>query len=369
MEYFWKLLSRSEAPQQQRLAAPAAPHLFTRLPLEVQIQIMEYLPLESVVALSLSCSFFKCNRWYSSRVEAMSEQDALALQKLLTIERPDRIFCSECKILHRIEIPRWLTESLRQRWLEVRWPRASGGHPACFHQDLEKKVDVRFPIFSSTAFSMAMKRYHQQSKDVLRLGDMSSKRETSQMGDHWVRQHHEECRIVKGRLFHRRQEVFVSLCEGLANTHFELDPPFHFMNVCHHWGSRFFPQDLLPGKKQCTACPTDAQIGFKYYTGIGRAMFVTTWRDLGTSPVGEKWKQLITVPERNLAAGGDGSIILRQSMRKPGNIEWSSESGGLDVNFASILTSRYKAEISRHQHSAETKSPYHRRFENLDAGL
>ncbi|KAH6713745.1 hypothetical protein BKA61DRAFT_482896 [Leptodontidium sp. MPI-SDFR-AT-0119] len=135
---------------------------------------------------------------------------------------------------------------------------------------------------------MAVKRHHQQPECTELLSLMSSERaQTAQSGD-YVRQSQEECRVIQGHLMHRLQSVQVSR-RSLNGTTFtnDLCPKM----ICPHMKLRNSIQESKSGIRRCRKCCTEYSIDYTYFDGRGKAIFFTRWKDLGSGPESEVWKQ------------------------------------------------------------------------------
>ena len=252
-----------------------------RLPLEILLCIVDYLPPESALVFSLSCMQIKrlLGTQHFKKI-IFSTKRMLALQNLLALDRPNHVVCSACKCLHNMKNLRRYSRGTYIVGNVI--PRYKCSRiPACVQQDENQSISSITNLFGTTAFKMAMQRYHQGAEYKQLLNAMSSKApQTTQIGE-YVRRFSEECRIIQGCLMHRLQSVYTARqCLPISRpcmTPLELICP-HITLGEHHIDS---------GLKRCQKCRTQYRIGLRYYH-YGWAFF-TRWKDLGPAPEAVLW--------------------------------------------------------------------------------
>jgi hypothetical protein len=130
--------------------------------------IMDFLPPESAVAFSLSCMHLKCllGTQHFSKVTS-STRDTLALLNLLAINLPNHVVCPTCESLHNME-------NLSRYNKGTNYARSTTCFLDCVSHGRENNTHAVTDLFSTAAFKMAMKRYHQQPECTKLLKIMSS---------------------------------------------------------------------------------------------------------------------------------------------------------------------------------------------------
>jgi hypothetical protein len=326
--------------------------VLNRVPLDILVYIMDYLPSVSAVAFSLSCMHLKHSLGtdHFAKVSS-SDEDTIALLTLLAMDLPDHIVCFPCKRLHSIKnFDRYNSSTYSTTWRL----HTSLSLPACVIQDQRNKTFVLTNRFGATGFKMAIKRYHQQTNcaDVLKM--MSSKETTTTVVGNYVRQFREEFRVVQGRLMQRIQSVNISR-KSSTPTSFEVDPPDE--RICPHLNLQRSLLNIDCGLKQCLFCRTEYRIDLRHYEGHGLAMFLTRWKDLGPGLESEVWIQ-------HLMPTGNPSFRLDPlsqqasawtSVRIPIQLEDRPREGEIsfafgdsaDFNLDSLLSAENEAELFR----------------------
>jgi hypothetical protein len=316
---------------------------------------MDYLPSESAVAFSLSCMHLKCLLGTQHFLKVTSStKDTLALLNLLALDLPNHVVCSACKRLHNMENLRKYNGATYSAG-STSYQYASLRLSACVSHDRENNTYAITNLFGTTAFKMAIKRYHQHPECTELLKIMSSKAaKTMEMGE-YVRQYREECRVVQGCLMHRLQSVYISR-KCLTTTPLRRDLPSE--KICPHIKFRKSEYKIGSGLKRCQECRTEYRIDFENYDGHGLAIFFTRWKDLGDGPEGEVWKQhLPPTALASLRAAFENRDRAQTSMGLQTQIDVRPQDGNLssafgdgdDFKFDSLLTSGNKAELFRFQ--------------------
>jgi len=351
MDFLRGLLSLSRSRKRQRPAALSS-SVLNKAPVDILLYIMDYLPSESAVAFSLSCMQLKCLLGTQHFLKvASSTKDTLALLNLLALDLPNHIVCYACKRLHNMQNLRRYNSATYSAG-STTYQYDSLRFPACVSQDRNNNTYAISNLLGTTAFKMAIKRYHQQPECTKLLKVMSSKEvKIMETGD-YIRQFREECRVFQGSLIHRLQSVHFSR-KGL-NTPFRRNLPSEM--ICPHIKFRTSEHSIGSGVRRCQECRTEYRIDFKHYDGHGLAMFFTRWKDLGAGPEGEVWAQhlpsrasLRTLFTSRVRAQTSAGLQTQLEVR-PQDGDLSSAFGdGDDFKFDSLLTSGNKAELSRFQ--------------------
>ena len=336
-------------------AAALSSSILNKVPADILLYIMDYLPAESAVAFSLSCMHLKRLSGTRHFLRAISStEDTLALLNLLALDLPNHIVCSACKRLHDMHYLR--------RYNDANYSAGSTTYqdnslrlPACVSQDRDRGTSAITNLFGATAFKMAMKNYHQHPECTKLLKMMSSKAVQTMATGNYVRQFREECRIVQGHLIHRLQSVYISR-KGLSTTPVGRELPSEM--ICPHIEVRTSEHIIKSGVRRCQGCRTEYRIDFKYYDGHGLAVFFTRWKDLGAGPESQVWTQHLQprrTLRRALRAALTGEIRFPTSVALQNHPEiWpqdgdfcSAFEGSDDFKFDSLLTSENKAELFR----------------------
>jgi hypothetical protein len=310
MDYLKRQLSRL---REWRRPAALESSVLGKIPLELLVQIIEYLPAPSAAAFSISCMQIK--RLIGDpylRNLAGRPANTLAFLDILALDLPDQVVCSSCQKLHKMENA--------ARYISM--TRQGGPAPECLSDDQYAMVEGFISInFSSTVFRMAMKRY-QQNPECSQLLKLLSYDTDTRLGSSYVKQSRADCRIIQGLMIHRVQNVFLSATSSTSPA-FTTDPLFE---ICRHLDFRtdthsvyvattlfcnFLPRvtdyrkvwstacnltglerhNTGSGLMRCHHCWTEFRIDFKQYPGHGMAMFFTRWKNLGAGPDDEDWKR------------------------------------------------------------------------------
>jgi hypothetical protein len=343
------LFTRGRVKEFQRpIALEASP--FGKLPVEILLQIRDYLPVSSASIFSICC--MQMNQLIGISL-LNNRQDMLAVGDLLARDLPDKVACSICLKLHDIKnANKYMASYYPERISE---PAACVR--ACWRSSLttEPSVYMIGEHFSAIAFKMAIKRYHQNPEDTQLLKLMSPKTEIRPRM-RYRRLSKTDCLIVQGSLMHRVHSVFVSPEPSKWSKTFRFDP---ICRICPHLETRqseagihiierFDPanyHDALlwemnwdfeqnseginasTGLRSCDSCKTEFRIDFKHYPRLGLAMFFTRWKDLGAGPEGDDYTRHIKrdYPFPAVLGFGAGEIA-------------ATFAGGLEFEFDAIMT-------------------------------
>jgi len=281
---------------------------------------------------------------------ASSPEHTLALLELLALDLPNQVVCSACKRLHDMKNIRRYNSATAHQYSSFRFPK-------CVSRDRDNETFAVTSLFGATAFKMAIKRYHQQSDCTEILKVMSSKAAKTTEREEYLRQSREECRVIQGSLIQRKQSVYISRISSTA-TSMNYDTPSAM--ICGH--IRFTPSqhNASSAIKRCHKCRTEYRVDFKYYDGHGLAIFITTWKDLGTGPDTEVWKQHLP-----------SYFLSRLRARILGQLQadvevWSKDGGPAfafgnsnhDYRFDELLTVSNKPELFRFQKRSLAKAKH-----------
>ena len=331
--------------------------ILSEIPVDILVYIMDYLPSESAVAFSLSCMHlhYVLGTQHFSRV-ASSTEDTIALLNLLALDLPNQVVCTACKRLHhmknlqRYNSTTYGSGSVVNKYRSLRLP-------ACVTLDRNSNTFSVTDLFGTTAFKMAVKRYHRQPECTELLKSMSSEAARIVYRHRQVRLFREECRVVQGRLMHRLQSVQVPRKRPTSmTTDVTCDLPSEM--ICTHvkfWKS---VHTIGAGVKRCQECRTEYRIDVRTYDGHGDAMLFTRWKDLGYGPEGEVWAEHLIPSASSLFGaqftsrlGSQASAALQaQPEAQPQDGDLYSDFGdGDDFKFDSLLTSANKKWLFQYQ--------------------
>ncbi len=141
---------------------------------------------------------------------ASSTEHTLALLNLLAIDLPNCIVCVPCRRLHKIEnlqrynSASYCTSSKTRKYDSLRLP-------ACVAKDRDDDISYISDLFGATAFKMAIKRHQHQPGDTGLLSTISNNVVQTVRHEGYVRQSRDECRVIRGHLIHRLQDVRIWL--------------------------------------------------------------------------------------------------------------------------------------------------------------
>lgn len=217
---------------------------------------------------------------------------------------PDHVFCPTCKKLHKIEN----TQIFYGNYLQ----------PECSSQDMRDNIPLYIdPVFRTSIFAMAMKRNTQaryQEADLLLGGLSSNGYVTTSSNSTQARLCRSSTRNIQSRRILCQERVCIST---VSPTKCDFSGFIADLALCPHlvgWSSFativIYPGVILENGKlvvfydqdgfslgaryppdfsssdiiQCPCCFLECRFHFKWYEGHGLALFVTTWKDLGTGP-------------------------------------------------------------------------------------
>jgi hypothetical protein len=262
-----------------------------KLPAELILLIVDYLPVASGASLSLTChSFHLCLR--ERCLESLKKAGYSTMDEFLHfLERdlPTHIVCPHCVQLHSMSFAK------NYHLLSQTESRSSRPWLACWHADLKSELQRgTYAEFSSTIFRMAMKAYRQshETTQLLSLLSCGTKR---LFGPGFVEQRTAAARIQEGSLLLREQRVvMVPSSQEIPLSWYSrggiiICPHIWFpiMTSLHQYGIQIPRATEIEGYENrqgliyCDHCYTEFRVDFKSYGKAGNAMFVTKWMDLG----------------------------------------------------------------------------------------
>jgi hypothetical protein len=271
-----RVLQKSEGSSsfEKTPAYVALPTTFDRLPLEVLVCIMEYLPAESAAAFCLTSKdfFHTLGNHHFARILSpeTTKLDKLALMELLAVDLPDQVACGHWMRLHQIENIR------RYDWYRT----VSHLAPACAKQDRKDCLYLICDHFSTRTFKMVMKLYCQKSDYAWLLGNLRTSPEIKR-DEFYLILYTEECYIDQGRLMQRLQRVY------FPRAGFDFNPnPVKGM-ICPHLHIKERQEELEAKTNrmiECQQCRTQYRLVFKHFENQGLGLVVSIWKDPGPRP-------------------------------------------------------------------------------------
>jgi hypothetical protein len=246
--------------------------------MEILMCIVEYLPPESAVALSLACQGFKRRLATQQVSKSLSSMEKNALLNILARDLPDTVACAPCQRLHKVQNMR--------RYNVIPYMGGRVPIPCCVYEDWDRYVGDITKLSKFAPYSLYMKCYERNAncKDLLALVSRKNPQPTKR--GVYVQQTREECRIDRGCLIHRRQSLYVSRMAP-ENTTFE-----QLEEICQH--IKLDP--LIVGKSSgvrgcCQECLTEYSVDFVPVDSHGLAFLFTRWTKLSSGPDNEVWEQ------------------------------------------------------------------------------
>jgi hypothetical protein len=284
MDYFKGLFSYFKA-RPRPVALENSP--LNRLPNEVLLCIIDFLPASSAASFSLSCLQIQHrigNRYIKNL--SCSTEDTVEFLNLLERDLPDQIACSACKKFHKIKHAR--------RYMERSFASRSRSDPACVRCDWRNRTGLYLHgNFSSVVFKMAMKRYNQNNPEYTKLLKLLERklgrRRDFVEGTH-INQYEAQIRITNGSLFIRQRMAFYlkwycsySSYDGWQGLYFWICPHHTYRNHQN-------PSHSDSGLQQCHHCRTEYQIDFRSHSRHVLVAYCTRWKELGAGPDDRTWK-------------------------------------------------------------------------------
>jgi hypothetical protein len=260
-----------------------------KLPPELILLIVDYLPVVSGASLSLTChSFHLCLK--KRCLKSLKEAGCSSIDEFLHFldrDLPTHIVCPHCVQLHSISFAKKY-HLLSQADSGTSWPWL-----ACWHADyirgLEKGI---YAEFSSIIFRMTMKAYRQSHEMTQLLSLLSSGTKRSvEWG--FVEQRTAAARIQDGSLLVREQRIFMvpssqeiplPWCGGInicPHIRFATMKSLHACGIQVPHANEIEGYENRQGLIYCDHCYTEFRVDFKSYGKAGNAMFLTRWMDLG----------------------------------------------------------------------------------------
>lgn len=259
-----------------------------KLPPELIVLIVDYVPVVSGASLSLTCHSFYSSLKNRCLHPLKQAGDPAILDFLTCLERdlPTHVVCPSCVQLHPIS-------SAEKYHLLLQAASTSRHELACWHRDWTSQLKRgTYAEFSSIVFHMAMKAYRQshQTTQLLKLLGCGNHKLVKQG---FVECRTAEARIQDGSLLLREQRVFLvpssaeiplPWCGGMVicpHIHFLTMPSLHKYGIQVPRASQIEKFENRQGLICCNHCHTEFRIDFKSYGKAGNAMFLTRWMDIG----------------------------------------------------------------------------------------
>ncbi|KAG4028621.1 hypothetical protein MFRU_020g00610 [Monilinia fructicola] len=262
---------------------------------------MDFIPHCSAAACTLTCKSLMCtfgDRYIGKRESFPSIEEYDIFLELLAFDMRSVVACSDCHTLHSMKA----------------WCQGDGPYKGLL-QNLTAGQDVlrdspfvntdselssrEDTLLSGTTYAkMAMKRYHEDPK-CTKVTDFISmpKPIICQVPGGLVQLTHEAFRVIKGSLMHRRQRIWTPL-EQFSDSDFKDFDADHTaigpsrLSICTHIR---LPGKITVGglieKGRCGECRTEFSLGFKEIYGGRFALFITIWKDFGSSLEDDAWQQ------------------------------------------------------------------------------
>ena len=270
---------------------PSTSHIdspIKKLPPELILLIVDYVPVVSGASLSLTCHSFYSSLKRRCLYSLKQAGDPAILEFLDCLERdlPTHVVCPSCVQLHAI--------SAAKKYHPLLQAASTSRHElACWHRDWTSELNRgTYAEFSSIVFHMAMKSYRHshQTTQLLRLLSCGS-----QKFDNWgfVDRRTAEARIQDGSLLLREQRVLMvpsseeiplPWCGGIdicPHIQFLTMPSLHKYGIQVPRASQIEKFENRQGLICCNHCHTEFRVDFKSYGKAGNAMFLTRWMDIG----------------------------------------------------------------------------------------
>jgi hypothetical protein len=300
-----------------------------KLPTEVLVRILEYLPASSATAFTFTCkqTYQRLDRTYSSILMEHSGEK-FAYLNLLARDLPDQVSCQLCGRLHEIADARWYANYY------------TGPHSLYDDsQQYEHPDDVRRNLgdnFNILVFRMAMKQYKLGLNYDQLLQVISSVRAKPKILSDLVIRKRTDCTIFRGFMIQRVQSAFINMTwKTIKESHQSLQ-----FFICSHiilessktslciftytevhykrkslWSRRWYKdttdqktlkRDELEGSglRQCPYCWTECRIDLDYSPDYGLVVACTRWKNLGKEPQvsdriwGEHLKNVMSITPR-----------------------------------------------------------------------
>jgi hypothetical protein len=260
------------------------------IPVEVLNLIMEYLPLESRVAYTLTCKHFKTLLGTQHFADINSKEKKLAFLNVLVRDLPNAIVCPICTRLHYMEnIARYvhgtydIHDSKNLAYYHMTYP-------ACVHEDNFLYTRLISKNIGATAFRMVIKRHQQRPECMDLLKALSPPIQPLQplVDEPYILISTEEFRIVQDHLLQRKQTLYVPRLRSIRMMEYVEKPPN--TQICRHKYIAKSWRNVDSWPVKCDQCYTEHRVDFKY-NGVGYGMFLTTWKDLGPSPEDIDWQE------------------------------------------------------------------------------
>ncbi|TAQ86372.1 hypothetical protein B7494_g5287 [Chlorociboria aeruginascens] len=294
------ILARPTTPPENRpttppiLARPTTPPTLARLPPELIVHMVQFLPLSSAALFTLSCraiyNILGTHYWTSLWTEGQHPQHIEFLSQLSKDLPPDYIPCYHCRVLHFC--------SLGDSHHSSYWVPFELYGSLCRAAESNGRVSKYFHSnFNFRIFQMAMKRHRLGLDYEPWLKYLSLESTTCRINEKFPSEFKADVKIVDDSLLFRSQRVILIppglTIRGVDHNTFDLCPHIRFMDyggranlpetagctLNHQHGLQrcIRKSRIVP----CTACPTEYEFSFEECEEFGVAVIITKWMDLG----------------------------------------------------------------------------------------
>jgi hypothetical protein len=303
-----------------------------KLPVELLLEILGLLPLESAVAFTLTSQLYY-SLFGSEHFGKLAPlcKEKLAFLELLDHDLEDYIFCSYCKVFHKIKHAKRYTLDQPQ---------------TCQQVVLDKEVrKFRLYIssnFSRTIFKMAMKHFRyfgndDRTRQLLRLLSTGRDRTAYPLDSYSKFREETDFRIKDASLFMSKRITYRGrdryfrgdmrlflICPHLEScSHRQVDgicitidshqPREMWSTIIELDTGHNNKGQRSSGLHRCQYCPTEYKVEIKYGKGVVFSVTCTIWKDLGKGPDTEEWKAHCDpkppVPDVEIQAGWIAAVF------------------------------------------------------------
>ncbi|KAH8800476.1 hypothetical protein F5884DRAFT_891498 [Xylogone sp. PMI_703] len=353
---FKTLFSRTRPPR-VRQPKPVRPTSLGQLPLEIFLYITKFLPLDSQVALAVTCQTFY-NAFKEKYLQAPSQlDDSIEYSFALLSENHMRnhIACFHCKSFHRVTESNAKTYMLLSRSKFERLPCMKSSH------EKDKIDDYISWYFNPIIFRMIMKRKRQMRPYKELLDSLLAKEIIYCPNPFGLQWNSFSARVSNGRLLTRSHTITMPSLTNLNDWNMHICPHIfigspggatrcsYYVRSVDSPGSARQPAPLHKGLIKCQFCRTEFRVDFNIARGVCLTMFVTTWKDLGQgkSHLDHDWQSHIDIEEQNVPPKVDfelgsicsafergsfkfNSVISPSEIKDMAGIYWAYSESGMD---------------------------------------
>lgn len=359
MDFLKPLLSLFRTPPAPPRPVALQYSVLKMLPMEIVLHVASFLPLESAASFTICCSliYLMIGDQYLKALRESGQWERYQLMTLVERDRSNYSACYECARFHRID--------KAHRFIQ-NFPRILDGHQPCSRVDRGTRfVDYYLhERFSSAIFKMTMKTYR-HGLDCSKLLELLSLKAKTTCRQYYIEQNTALARIVAGSLLMRRQTILMIPPSQLIPMPFEMN-----VQICPHVGRVSTEQftwstDILkiPHWSQsnvkrlsrltsmyCVRCPhclTVFRMDLKRFGDKGSAIFVTSWKDLGTGESIQDAKYLTHVGPAVYPLDSRNDQLEYDTRYLPNEFEWKGKKWGRQFKFDSLLTPEDEKQLFR----------------------